>query len=182
MAREENASYEGKGQRGLSRAGLINTIYPVGSIYMSINPTNPSEYFGGSWTLFAPGRTLVCVDTSQAEFNVVEKPGGSKTINLNHKHATANHALTTEEMPSHSHVGVTTHNENNSASGQGFSANDTHRGFQTTDRGGQNTMWGSISYTGSNWGHNHGNTGANLSSAQSILQPYMTCYMWKRTA
>ncbi len=51
MAREENASYEGKGQRGLSRAGLINTIYPVGSIYMSINPTNPSEYFGGSWTL-----------------------------------------------------------------------------------------------------------------------------------
>lgn len=28
---------------------LINLIYPVGSLYWSVNDVNPSTYFGGSW-------------------------------------------------------------------------------------------------------------------------------------
>lgn len=28
---------------------LFNRIFPIGSIYMNINSTNPSEYFGGTW-------------------------------------------------------------------------------------------------------------------------------------
>lgn len=28
---------------------IIDRIYPVGTVYMSIKPTNPSELFGGEW-------------------------------------------------------------------------------------------------------------------------------------
>ena len=28
---------------------LKNNVYPVGSIYMSVNSTNPAELFGGAW-------------------------------------------------------------------------------------------------------------------------------------
>lgn len=67
-------------------------FYPVGSIYLSITTTNPSTYFGGTWSQIAQGRTLVGVDTSQTEFKTVKKTGGEKT-----------HTLTVDEMPKHSH-------------------------------------------------------------------------------
>jgi hypothetical protein len=34
----------------VTRANLVENLYPVGSIYMSVNNTNPSEFFGGEWT------------------------------------------------------------------------------------------------------------------------------------
>lgn len=64
---------------------LLLDVYPIGSIYISVNNTNPSSLFGGTWESFATGRTLVGVDTSQEEFNEVEKTGGSKYLQK-HKH------------------------------------------------------------------------------------------------
>ena len=78
----------------LDKANLLDLTYPVGSVYLSVNNTNPSSLFGGTWVEFAKGRTLVGVDTTQTEFNTVEKTGGEKE-----------HKLTVEEMPSHSHTG-----------------------------------------------------------------------------
>lgn len=66
--------------------------YPVGSIYLSVNNTNPSKWFGGTWVQIAKGRTLVGVDTNDADFNTVRKTGGEKK-----------HTLTVNEMPSHTH-------------------------------------------------------------------------------
>lgn len=66
--------------------------YPVGSIYLSVNDTNPSTWFGGTWVQIAKGRTLVGVDTNDTDFNTVEKTGGEKK-----------HTLTIQEMPSHRH-------------------------------------------------------------------------------
>lgn len=66
--------------------------YPVGSIYLSVNNTNPSQWFGGTWEQIAKGRTLVGVDTSDTNFNTVKKTGGEKT-----------HTLSIDEMPSHNH-------------------------------------------------------------------------------
>ncbi len=70
----------------------FNQIYPVGSIYLSVNSTNPSTLFGGSWEAFAAGRTLVGIDANQDEFNAVNKIGGEKK-----------HTLRIDEMPSHDH-------------------------------------------------------------------------------
>lgn len=66
--------------------------YPVGSIYLSVTNTNPSKWFGGTWEQIAKGRTLVGVDTSDTDFNVVKKMGGEKK-----------HILSINEMPSHEH-------------------------------------------------------------------------------
>lgn len=52
--------------------------YPVGSIYLSVNNTNPTKWFDGTWELIAQGRTLVGVDTNDTDFNTPKKTGGSK--------------------------------------------------------------------------------------------------------
>ena len=65
-----------------------NPYWPVGSIFLSVVNTNPTNWFGGTWELIAQGRTLVGVDTSDADFNTVKKTGGEKT-----------HTLTTNEIP-----------------------------------------------------------------------------------
>ena len=66
---------------------FINLVYPVGSIYMSVNDVSPSTLFGGSWEkiedtfLLASGSTFALGQT-----------GGE-----------INHTLTIDEMPSHTH-------------------------------------------------------------------------------
>lgn len=127
----------------LDKANLLDLTYPVGSVYLSVNNTNPSSLFGGTWVEFAKGRTLVGVDTTQTEFNTVEKTGGEKE-----------HKLTVEEMPAH------THPSNVSAWGGGSSFT-----FETsTIKTGRDENTGSV---GGDQPHNN-------------LQPYITCYMWKR--
>lgn len=37
----------------------VDLIYPIGSIYTTINNTDPSKLFGGKWNKIATGRTLM---------------------------------------------------------------------------------------------------------------------------
>lgn len=78
----------------------LDNFYPVGSIYITVNNTNPSTFMGGTWERFANGRTLVGVSESESEFNTGNKTGGSKT-----------HTLTVEEIPPHSHAQYVTAND-----------------------------------------------------------------------
>lgn len=55
---------------------LTKLIYPVGSIYMSVKNTSPSDLFGGTWEIWGSGRVPVGVDSGQTEFSTVENPGG----------------------------------------------------------------------------------------------------------
>lgn len=129
---------------------VVDMIYPIGSIYLSVNNVNPSSIFGGSWESFGTGRTLVGVDTSQTEFNTVEKTGGEKT-----------HKLTVQELASHQH---------------GFQGGSAL--FTQKDQGvkglGSGVYWvegvGSIPNT----------SNAGGDQPHNNLQPYITCYMWKR--
>lgn len=66
---------------------LGNLIYPVGSIYMSVNSTSPAILFGGTWEAIG-GRFLLGADTTYSAGST----GGEET-----------HTLTINEMPSHSH-------------------------------------------------------------------------------
>ena len=75
-------------------SSLWDQIYPVGSIYITANATNPSVLFGGTWEQLK-GKFLVGVDSSDTDFETSGKTGGEKT-----------HTLTVDEMPSHNHPGI----------------------------------------------------------------------------
>ena len=66
---------------------LINLIYPIGSIFMSVNSTNPSTYLGGKWEQLKDRFLLGAGDTHEAG-----SIGGE-----------VEHTLTEEEMPRHRH-------------------------------------------------------------------------------
>ena len=59
--------------------------YPVGSVYISTNNQNPSEYIGGEWESFGEGKTLVGVDSSDSDFSKTEKTGGEKETYLSNE-------------------------------------------------------------------------------------------------
>ena len=44
----------------------LDDIYPVGSIYMNINSTNPTNLFGGVWEQIKERFILGCCDTHKA--------------------------------------------------------------------------------------------------------------------
>ena len=122
--------------------------YRIGDLFLTTIATNPSSYLGGTWELFGPGRCLVCVDTSQAEFNSVKKTGGEKT-----------HKLTIYEMPNHNHSTPTTLRYEITSS------------WWIGGTGGT-TIAVDNKATGSTGG----------SQAHNNLQPFITCYVWIRTA
>lgn len=191
---------------------MLNRVYPVGSIYMSVDNTNPTTLFGGTWIAWGSGRVPVGINSNETEFNSVEKTGGAKT-----------HTLTTEQLPTHAHtIGNHTHNIpslsgstdyknlkgnvwNMAVQSQstGLSANGIcttigggtgNAGYATNsqgvalnwtdtfeiDAGHNHSITTNSSTTGQSGSGNTGNTGSG--QAHNNLQPYITCYMWKRTA
>ena len=137
---------------------ILNAVYPVGSIYMSVNSTSPATLFGGKWVAISQGRTLVGVGTG-TDIN-----GDSMTWAAEATGGEYLHTLTIDEMPSHKHVSwihgnvnPTSHSESKdyfSYSGWGSSYHDT---------------WENTDNTGGGQAHNN-------------IQPFFAVYMWKRTA
>lgn len=180
---------------------VTNKIYPVGSIYISVNNANPASFFGGSWTAFATGRTIVGVDTSQGEFNSVEKAGGHKELQShahglnnhvhslnNHTHTVPNHVHTMQRAGNHYHYlginkdavqkGTSYNKPNNFESGStSYKSNTTGNHSHTMNSSGTCTTGGNSGNTGGNSGNTTSAGGGNAGN----LQPYITVYMWKRT-
>lgn len=75
---------------GEVRGAIFDAIYPVGSIYLAYNHTNPATLFGGTWVRLQ-NAFLWAVDSS----GTIGQTGGEKT-----------HKLTVEELPAHSHGSV----------------------------------------------------------------------------
>ncbi len=147
-------------------AKVPDEIYPVGSIYTSIDSTNPSTLFGGTWEAFGTGKTLVGVDISQTEFDTVEETGGEKT-----------HTLTVDEMPSHSHdIESFPQGDESYFHHIGIEFNNT----QTTTAANFIFRPDLINANNVNYSLIARATGGD--GAHNNLQPYITVYMWKRTA
>ena len=74
---------------------LINTtldsIYPVGSVYISLTSTNPGTYLKGVWEQFAQGRTLVGVGSGSDGSN-------TQTFDVNDTGGEYKHLLTKKEL------------------------------------------------------------------------------------
>ena len=144
-------AHQGKILKGLI-SDIWKTIYPVGSIYMSVNNTDPGTLFGGTWEAWGTGRVPVGVDSGDSDFSTSEKIGGEKTNTHNHYTLSGND----DNML---YVGSTQHAVRSRVS--------------TLKRG-------AISFT--SYGEGPCREDSTYDESINILQPYITCYMWKRTA
>ena len=135
-------------KKGNTRVSVV-PYYRVGDLFLTTIATNPSNFLGGTWQLFGPGRCLVCVDTSQTEFNSVKKTGGEKT-----------HKLTIDEMPRHQPQALLNTGDSNTT-GSAINWQVVHNG----------RFYGGDMFKSFGGDKSHNN-----------LQPYITCYVWIRTA
>ena len=179
-------------QHILSIASIVNTLYPVGSIYMSTNSTNPSSLFGvGSWEAWGAGRVPVGVNTSDPDFDNPNETGGSKSNSYTPSGSVDGtveaHELKLSEIPEHQHV-IWGYNNGTVAGGGG--ADPNYHVIYTANMhdlppdvtGGLSGLTGGEG--GATLGHSHGFSGSFSGDSQSVstIQPYVTCYMWRRTA
>ena len=160
---------------------LGNLFYPVGSIYTNAAvSTNPATLLGfGTWTAFGTGRVLVGVDAGDAAFDTLGETGGSKNaITVSHTHtatftgtalATHNHTITATTSGSDSPQGSLNYPVYNGTSGEGGGTGTPLSPTLSSVSAG--TPAGSVTVDST------GSSGTNAN-----LQPYITVYMWQRTA
>ena len=133
----------------------LAAIYPVGTVYTNAGvATNPAATFGfGTWAAFGTGKVLVGVDLADPLFDTLGETGGSKdSVVVSHTHTDSGH---THAYSTYSTSAFT-------PGGAGVIPVSTATG--TTDSGTANIQSTGVSGTNAN------------------VQPYITVYMWKRTA
>ena len=191
---------------------FLNKTYPVGSIYISVNSTNPGTLFGGTWTSYGAGRTLIGVGSNgETNYASAGLTGGNERLSL----AVAN-------LPSHSHsftpsgtvsssfkgnsatvgsAGAHTHTMSytytSKANEQGVSNVGLINGggsfrdrffvnnhSQTINSAGTHTHTYTArgTVTSSFSGTKVNTTSIGSSSSIDVRNPYITTYMWRRTA
>ncbi len=144
----------------------LASIYPVGSIYINAtSSTNPATLLGfGTWTAFAAGRVLVGFNASNPLFDTAEETGGSAdAINVSHTHT----ATSTVTVPGHTHTADQPFASSTFANGGSYYGQGNNRATASATTG--ITVATTVASAGSS------GTNANY-------QPYITVYMWKRTA
>ena len=178
----------------LVMGSVLDNIYPVGSIYISVNNTSPSTLFGGEWEQIQEKFLLSAGDT-----HIAGTTGGEFT-----------HTLTIDEMPAHNHTATIANsgNHNHDAYSDGAGGH-THTVSDLSHNDGTYVVTGGASpigvKVGENWStrttsqaanhthgihledsgtHSHSTTISNTGSgvAMNITPPYLSVYMWQRTS
>lgn len=140
------------------RISMIESIYPIGSIYMSISNVEPSILFGGEWEQIKDVFLLSAGDNYSAG-----STGGEAT-----------HKLTAKELPKQSGT-ISTHGVYSgtpiAAVSGVFSASHSCSGKYMNGTATGHDSIDTITY--SNGGQN---------TAHNNMPPYLTVYAWKRIA
>lgn len=145
--------------------------FGVGAIYLSIDSTNPNTTLGyGTWVRFSEGRMLIGLDENNALFNTPEETGGSAdAVVVTHTHIQDAHTHTQNPH---------THTINNGTgvvrSGGGS--------IYTSGLGGQTSTLTAANETATNQSTTATNQSAGESGTNKNYPPFITVYMWKRTA
>ena len=220
-----NSNSDKEVQLTILKDAFIDMMYPVGSIYFSVNSINPGDttrgvFKYGTWVTWGQGKVPVGVaaETSDVNFGSVEKSGGAVTQTVTgvnkHKHTfTPSGSVsstftgssgTTYDNGSHTHTMDNAGNHQHELYVEGDSGdNDYILGYESNDKqwDASHCSWaGNHTHTIHSGGlHAHGFTPSGSVSSTftgssgetddyedvakvSSLQPYITCYMWKRTA
>lgn len=153
-----------KGDQGPPASPL--TAWPVGTIFMNVTSTSPSLLLGGgTWVRWGQGRVPIGVYEADGRFDQPEEAGGVYDV-----------ALSWGQMPQHYH-GVN----------DGGHVHDTGAYNQQVDARVGGGLY--LMRRGGLYGENVATSYANVSiqnagnnEAHTNVQPYLTVYMWKRTA
>ena len=144
----------------VNNTNIFDLIYPVGSFYISAKSTNPAILFGGTWEQIQ-GRFLLGRSSSYP----VGSMGGEAT-----------HTLTENEMPSHKgHL-------SSGISGGAPYEKGNYKGYLNSD------IMTPYSDIGRGWNVYAGNEMHPASEAvgggqaHNNMPPYLSVYIWKRTA
>ena len=141
---------------------ILDNVYPVGSIYMNVNSTNPGTLFGGTWEQIQ-GRFLLGMSNGY--------PAGSQG-------GEAEHTLTLNEIPEHRHYLSQLGN--------------TYRMLPSTHAADGETPTTEVTSPGPKYLKPNGGGGGYLIAWQLVdtphdlphnnMPPYLSVYIWKRTA
>ena len=135
-------------------SGLLNLVYPVGSIYMSANATSPASFIGGSWERIQ-GRFLLAASSSYTAGST----GGEAT-----------HTLTESEIAAHVHDDILAGGQRLSRGNGGYGSSTSSPGYGPWWGGGFSAAYyAQTSSAGGGQPHNN-------------MPPYLAVYIWKRTA
>ena len=202
-----NTSVEGAEEvpaaTGNLEVAIINSglsAYPVGSIYMSVNATNPKNLFGGTWEqlknafLFATNSTSGAKGTGSGTGTSTGSAGTGATGSWSG--TSGGTALTVAQLPSHGHAqnysgggsGDTNRAITRSTGGStaGDNIHGTYQGcYMPSHAGWSNTYYTIIGTgrTGGDSAHTHSLPGhTHTGPSHSHTVPYLEVYVWKRTA
>lgn len=176
-----------------SLATITDLIYPVGSIYMNVTNLNPATIFGGTWEEIQ-GRFLLGRSANHAN----GQTGGAESVTLTvnqmpaHTHTGPSH---THSIPNHTHTATcaSAGSHSHTVARAKYAATGTAKYAAQAD--------GSVNHSTSSAGaHTHtitiasgggGTTGAAGTGATgstgggkavNIMPPFLSVFMWKRTA
>ena len=165
-------------------SGLVDAIYPVGCIYMSVNNADPSLLFGGTWQqiedtfLLASGSTYAAGDTGGSADAVVVKHNHTQNP---HNHTQNAHNHTANADGKQSFLTAPTGSSWNEVAGSKISGSGYHY-VATKDKSNYN-VW--VSQTANKTATNQAQTATNQESGVDgtgkNMPPYLAVYMWQRT-
>ena len=144
-------------RRNIGASTLLD-IYPVGAVYISVNNTNPSSLFGGTWESIGAGRVLQGADSSHI---------GGTTIDAGLPNITGTFRIYTadknNEVPQNTGTGAFTKTTDTTVSGESYKLQKHCPKFS--------------------FNANDGATTKGIYGNSTTVQPPAYCvYMWKRTA
>ena len=140
--------------------------HPIGSLFETTISTNPGTLYGGTWAAWGGGRVPVGVNTADSDFNTVEKTGGKKTERHEFK------------VGYKGYFGATVGDDENMVQAYRYSTSSygTYAYEGSTQAGVNAGIQASTNTRDVAQASSTGDT-----SETSIVQPYITCYIWKRT-
>ena len=184
---------------------MLDKIYPVGSIYMSEKDDTVEKIqdkFGGTWEKYAQGRTLIgegtTADTNGNALTYnVGNTGGSSSASISHSHTISNHSHTYSWSGKHSHeLPIFMYGSNVyfpwNVYGHVVNLSFKSDGVYVANAGGtsgSNTQPATVRYySGASTINVSGTTSSNgaqtisYNGNVSVMQPYITVYMYKRVS
>lgn len=135
---------------------IRDSLYPVGSIKFETTYTNPGTYLGGTWEIWGSGRFPLGVPINDQEIGgQAELTGGEKSVALNSSQVPPSTVNTFLDIYDAFVPAMTQNTESN---------------------------YGTVAYLKDRSNGSVTGTVAGGSQAHNNMPPYITCYMWKRTA